>query len=481
MSVLEALADHYGRLRARGEAPPFGYARKRIGYAVVLSPAGESGAVIALSDGSAQSPSGHVCEVPHPVRRTSKPAANFLWDKPAYVFGVKRHASTRRLCPAEGEHRVFAALHESLLAHSDDEGLKALLGFIRAWDPQHYECLPHAQAMLDRNVVFRFAGDEQWLHERPASRAVWTEHLSRDRGTKRVCLVTGAQAPIARVHPSVKGVRGTHSAGAVLVTSNNETLESYGQIQGETASVSIEAAFAYTTALNALLAPDRRRRFQIGDMTLVFWAHTPGDAHAGLNAEALLFHAIAEGESAIAHTLESVARGEPLAPTTPPVPAATRFHLLGLAPNVGRLSVRLWHADTFGGFVRRLVEHWMDMRLEPAPWREPPSARRLLLETARKRRSELVPPVLGAALLRAILTGGRYPLLLRVRQLFFDVHRPPLWAECRQVRRKEGDEFRRRDSDQIVHGASMYASRMAASEYAATVSGRTGGFDLSLS
>ena len=75
---------------------------------------------------------------------------------------------------------------------------------------------------------------------------------------------------------------------------------------------------------------------------------------------------------------------------------------------VGRLSVCLWHIDTLGALARRIVEHWNDLRIEPAPWPEPPPARRLLYETARQRKADRIPPALGPALLRAILNGTRY-------------------------------------------------------------------------
>ena len=45
MSVLKALARHYERLHASGEAPPYGFSRERISFAVVLSDAGEAVAV----------------------------------------------------------------------------------------------------------------------------------------------------------------------------------------------------------------------------------------------------------------------------------------------------------------------------------------------------------------------------------------------------------------------------------------------------
>ena len=398
---------------ARGETPPYGFSRERIAYAIVLSDAGEAVAVSPLPERSGNAPGPTSCEVPHAVRRTSRPVANFLWDKTAYVFGVKRHPVTRRPCPANGEHDAFRELHEGLLAGgADDKGLQALLCFLRVWDPNDYDALPHAEAMLGLNVIFRLQGEQDWLHERPEAKLAWAEHLARTVPAHGTCLITGARAPIALVHPAIKGVRGTHAAGAALVTFNLNTFESYGKTQGANAPISIHAAFAYTTALNALLAPESRRRVRIGDMTVVFWADVTDDVDTASQVEALLWHAIVEGESAIGHTLEAIARGEPLAHATPELPPGTRLDVLGLAANVGRLSVRLWHVDTLGGLARRIVEHWDDLRIEPAPWPEPPPARLLLYETARQRNADRIPPALGPALLRAILSGGRYPRTL---------------------------------------------------------------------
>ena len=110
MSILEALARHYERLHANGEAPPYGYSRERITCALVLSHAGEPVAVSPLPERSGNAPGPTVCEVPHAVRRTSRPVANFLWDKTAYVLGAKRDPATRKACPAHREHDAFREL-----------------------------------------------------------------------------------------------------------------------------------------------------------------------------------------------------------------------------------------------------------------------------------------------------------------------------------------------------------------------------------
>ena len=373
MTLLQALTSHYDRMHARGEAPPYGFSRERISFAVVLSDAGEAVAVSPLPERSGDAPGPTSCEVPHAVRRTSRPVANFLWDKTAYVLGAKRDPVTRKACRAHREHHAFQALHEKLLSGADDDGLLALLRFLRAWDPGDYGALPHAEAMLGLNVIFRLDRDRHWLHERPEAKLAWAEHLARTMPAHGTCLVTGARAPIALVHPAVKGVRGTHAAGAALVTFNLDTFESYGKTQGANAPISIHAAFAYSSALNALLAFDSRRRIRIGEMTVVFWAETTADEGIASDAERLLSAAMdetpadAQAASAVARTLESAARGEPLADATPNSsrPAMTAPHPDALAANVGRLSVlAVARRAPRRALAHRIVEYRDDLQVE---------------------------------------------------------------------------------------------------------------------
>ena len=110
--------------------------------------------------------------------------------------------------------------------------------------------------------------------------------------------------------------------------------------------------------------------------------------------------------------LQAIAEGRPLAEAAPSVREDTRFYVLGLAPNAARLSIRFWHAETIGVFAERIVQHWRDLQLEPAPWTSPPPVWRLLYETAPQRKAENIPPTLGGALMRAILTGAPYPRAL---------------------------------------------------------------------
>jgi CRISPR-associated protein Csd1 len=220
-------------------------------------------------------------------------------------------------------------------------------------------------------------------------------------------------------------VRGAQSSGASIVSFNLDAFTSYGKEQGDNAPVSEEAASAYTTALNYLLRPNGRNRVQIADASTVFWAESQAPAEEALVSA--LFHPPTEdedeagktsagearfdaGEAAkIRNILNQVAKGRALEEAAPELRAGTRFFILGLAPNAARIAVRFWHEDTLGNLARRFSEHYRDLFIEPAPWRTLPAVWRLLFETAVQRKAENIPPNLAGEVMRAILTGGRYP------------------------------------------------------------------------
>jgi CRISPR-associated protein Csd1 len=96
----------------------------------------------------------------------------------------------------------------------------------------------------------------------------------------------------------------------------------------------------------------------------------------------------------------------------PGLAKGVRFHVLGLAPNAARLSVRLWLDDDFGHLAKNYQRFVSDMKIEPPPQDEYPALWRYLVETAVLGKRENVPPNLAGDWLRAILTGTPYPLTL---------------------------------------------------------------------
>ena len=97
-----------------------------------------------------------------------------------------------------------------------------------------------------------------------------------------MCLVSGEQAAPERLHAAIKGVWGAQSSGANIVSFNLDAFNSYGKSQGANAPVGKAAAFAYTTALNHLLAKGSSQRIQVGDASTVFWAAEPHELEGAL-------------------------------------------------------------------------------------------------------------------------------------------------------------------------------------------------------
>lgn len=420
MTVLAELARLYDRLRREGKAPPPGYSIEKIGGEVVLD---ADGNVLAINDLRVPDAKGRLqprpMAVPAPFKRTSGIKANRLWDKTAYSLGVTaaEDENGNRVPEISNksrkEHQAFVETQEQLLAGDDDAGLSALLGFVRSWRPEMFTERGFDPELLDLNLVFRLEGDEmngqpRFIHERPAAERILQSAAESPRS---LCLVTGEEAPVARLHPAIKGVPGAQSSGASLVSFNLDAFTSYGKSQGENAPVSEHAAFAYGTALNALLAKGSGHNLRIGDTTVVFWAETPEHGDAG-TIESLLLGALNppdEGAETnrLAELLHNIAQGRASAP--PEFAPDTRIFILGLAPNAARLVIRFWQPGTLGDFARNVVRFWKELAQTPPAWKGPPASWSLLYEVAAQRKAENIPPRLGGDLMSAVLGGTRYP------------------------------------------------------------------------
>lgn len=416
MSILASLNRAYERLAERKEVPPFGYSSEKIGFVISLNEDGSvAGTPSDLRQGTGKKLVTPMMAVPQPGKRTSGVAPNFLWDKTSYVLGVTAGEGKR----LTEEHAAFVARHQRALATTDDPGLRALLAFLQSWTPDRFEELGWPAEMKDQNVVFTLESQRLsriYIHDRSAAQRLWANLSAAGDRTQAVCLVTGETSPIVRLHPSIKGVWGGQSSGVSLVSYNKDAFESYGHEQGDNAPVSEAAAFAYTTALNKFLETGSKNRIQIGDCSTVFWADA-SDAPVAELAEDL-FLALAgtidetQQASAVGAILEKMRLGEPLREVAPKLSDGVRFYVLGLAPNAARVSIRFWLEDDFGTLAKNFQQYFADTRIEPPPRDPYPPLWRYLLETAVLGKRENVPPNLAGDCMRAILTGGFFPLTL---------------------------------------------------------------------
>ncbi len=412
--ILQALHDYYQRLADDPEhdiAPP-GFSVQNIGFRVVINEDGSLHAIEATDHDEKGKPR----PVKLRVLGQAKPTGAginpcFLWDNATYQLGAVPEKRDPKW--AADRYEKFRTEHLAAEKEIDDPAYSAVCRFLENWSPQHAAAHPDLNPPPANFGVFRLRGQQGDVHQRPKVLTYWQHRMQRDgdRGAEElsgVCAVTGtADQPIARLHePKIKGIVGGQTTGALLVSFNSDAYESYGKTQSFNAPVSEDAAFRYCTALNYLLA-DRSRRVIIGDASTVFWTEKPAPIERAWGP--MLDDRCAESEEQLKQVrglLLRIVRG-----TAPPDalgPPETRFFVLGLSPNAGRIAVRYWFTDTLDHLLTNLREHLQDLSVigmdAEAP---PPVLRELLLETVRDAKD--IPPLLAGALARAILTGRPYP------------------------------------------------------------------------
>lgn len=424
--ILASLARYYRRLATQNDdfgnpkVPPYGFSEEKIGWILVLDKEGRlQDAVPNLTADKKQQPK--LMSVPRPEKRTSGVKPNFLWDKTAYALGVeankdKAQAKIEPVVPSEKTFEAFRQYHLDVLQHEQDEGLQALYLFLQHWQPAQFADYPCLSETPDVNVVFALDKPSALIHKREAAQMLWAGRLKSDEAEQGLCLISGEEAPIARLHPAIKGVFGGQSSGGSIISFNKESFASFGKEQGANAPVSEVSAFAYTTALNYLLRRENGHCLTIGDASTVFWAEA-ADSKTAAAAEDFFADIMTppddeQQSQKVFNILEQIAKGRPLQEIAPDLSPDTRFYILGLAPNAARISIRFWLDTTFGQLAANLAQHWQDLALEPHPWKTAPSVWRLLLQTAVLGKSENISPVLAGEMMRAVIGGTLYPMSL---------------------------------------------------------------------
>ena len=309
-------------------------------------------------------------------------------------------------------------LHIALLADTDTPTANAVRSFFETWDPVQAQNHPALQENWDdlisgANLVFRHR--EQFAQEDPAIASAWERHyLSAGDGPEMVCLVTGQKGPVEKVHPAIKGVQGAQSSGAALVSFNAEAFSSYGKEQNYNAPTSQYAAFAYTAALNHLIA-DRKHTAHIGDTTVVCWAQ--GAEPAYVDFWDTVWNGAESSYSAeeIQQKVHRLTQGSPVEFDEARLDPNQPFYILGISPNAARLSVRFFLQNSFGAFVENVNRHYQRLEIvRPAFDKfETLPLWKLLSETVNQNSRDKSPaPGLAGDTMRAVWMDGHYPATL---------------------------------------------------------------------
>lgn len=418
--ILSALVKHYENLAEQGKVSRLGWCSAKVSYQIDLSGEGDVKGIISLkTEGergkkTVQIPS--VLSVPEMVTRSSGVSANFLCDNAKYLLGITKESDEKNQKRAEECFQAAREKHLSLLEFSESRMGKAICLFFKKWDPkkamEHPEIRENWEEITDgSNLIFGM--EKEFAEEDAEIKEIWNHReIESDESAKGICLVTGKQGEIARIHRGIKGVPGAQSSGAALVSFNAPSFESYGKEQSYNAPVGKYAEFAYTTALNYLLS-DRTHSLQIGDAMVVFWAESGETEYQDTFFECA--DPPKDNQKELNELFEKIRQGEPVEIHGKELDPNQRFYILGLAPNAARLSVRFFYENSFGNILENISQHDKRMEIVKPKWEEKQhlGVRDMLFETVNKKSTEKKPVSNMAAMtLRAILSGERYPARL---------------------------------------------------------------------
>lgn len=417
--ILQALVQHYEDLAAKGCVGRPGWGPVKVSFALYIDGQGSLVRVAATqaspTHGKKNVMVPQTMQLPAPVKRSSGIAANFLCDNSSYILGVDAKGKPERALDC---FAACKALHEEILSGVDSAMAMAVLNFFEQWKPQEAQDHPALQPYWEEilkggNLVFRYDG--KYAQEDEAVRRAWQKHYDAvDGGRQGICLVTGAEGPIAQLHPAIKGVRDAQSSGASLVSFNAAAFCSYGWEQGENAPTGEYAAFAYGTALNHLLA-DRDHVYQMGSTTVLYWAEGAEPAYLDVFGALAMDAESHYSDKDLQGMLHALANGESVLYDEQMLDPNRTFYVLGLAPNAARLSVRFFLRNSFGTFLKNIEAHHQRLEIQRPNFDKTVRLPlwRLMSETVNQNARDKSPsPLMAGEVLRAILEDTYYPATL---------------------------------------------------------------------
>ncbi|RCK73306.1 MAG: CRISPR-associated protein, Csd1 family [Ignavibacteriae bacterium] len=408
--ILQALYEYYQRkaVDPNSHIAPEGWEWKEIPYRIVIDRTGKFVAIEDMREGEGRKKRAKKFLVPQSVKRTVGKAANLLWDNIEYALG----ANPRNRDDIEERFNLFKDRIKNEIDIEDSPSIKYLIEFLENNPVQQIENSGYAELwnkILEENpfIVFKIDGEQ---HSSLCDE-IRDKTLKIEENFDSTCLITGEKATVARLHPSIKGVRGGNTSGGALVSYNLPAFNSYNKTQNYNAPISNRAAFAYTTALNVLLGKDSQNKITIADSTIVFWSEKPTTE---VNPEEIFPWIIAmqkseqdnpdAGVNKIKKLFEAIQTGQLSSERT------NHFYVLGLAPNAARISVRFWKAPSLEDFGKNIKQHFDDFEIIHGPKEQKYlSLYQILSATALQYKMENVPPNLAGAVIESIIDGYPYP------------------------------------------------------------------------
>lgn len=410
--ILQALCDYYRRksLDPDSNTAPQGWEWKELPFLIVIDKEGNFKGFEDTREGEGKKKRAKPFLVPQGEKKTVGIKSNLLWDNIEYVLG----ANPRNRNDVADRHNAFLdKIHTCVRDVHENPASQAVMLFLAKEPLQQIEQNPQNaeiwKEILDSNAFVTFrVEDFEGATIFDAIRDKVT--LGSENEIQEICLISGERKGIARLHPAIKGVRGTNTTGGSIISFNLSAFESYSKKQNFNAPVGEDSAFAYTTALNILLGRDSPAKTFLGDTSVVFWSEKPTNISYDIEENFAWF--IADPPKDDPDRGVRAVKGLYSAMKSGHLPALddNRFYVLGLSPNAARISIRFWRTGTIREFGEKILKHFDDIAIDRGP--EDPeflTVNQILRSTALEYKMENVLPNMAGTLMTSILDGTPYP------------------------------------------------------------------------
>ncbi|MDR2898946.1 MAG: type I-C CRISPR-associated protein Cas8c/Csd1, partial [Clostridiales bacterium] len=254
---------------------PVGWQKREVSYALDIDEKGNLLGVMYLSGSDDKKVNHRNFILPEAPARSSGIDAGFLCDNGSYFLGLD---------DKRGQEKFDAAkkLHKDILQNMDSPTARAICGFFDRGIPDDIEKYVDLNSAAKENFIFQVDGlfvDHKSIDLRNA----WDEwkNKSYEQEDDILCLINGKKDKAERIHGTIS-LRGGQTSGSRLISANAESFASYGKtVKHRAAEIGRYAAFAYVTALNALIKDNNHYKY-IGSDTLIYWAEKGGEQEESL-------------------------------------------------------------------------------------------------------------------------------------------------------------------------------------------------------
>lgn len=424
--IVQALYQYQKRQEALGKGQKFGSAYEELKFLIEISDNGDFRQLIDLREGK----KGRKYLLPQAEIRSGKKAYEkpcLLWDTADFVLGQSKDQSDMETAQKKQQFftKRICSIVSKLCTLEACQSVKAVLAFYEKGGIYEVQKSPNwkeCQLIPGCKMSFRLAGQTEPVAALPEILEI-AASCSNNVAPLGRCLITGEVAPITVLHPQTP-IRGGQATGKLIGFQKSSGYDSYYKEQGLNAPVSESAAFAYGSALNNMLASKQNFFYLAGD-SYVFWALPPEGT--GLNDQSFDYDPILDMFATVVSGVKNAddpndgaervkAYFSHLTQGTDFSAENGRFYLLGLSPNAGRVSVRLWKMGTILEFATNLKKHLADFAVMNSKDEELHfSLYQILRATTLDGNVDNLPPNLSGALLDSVVNGACYPMTLYQR------------------------------------------------------------------